>query len=95
LQSKLPPALQEYADERDLDAFWREARPRREPVGRRWFVPSILVLLALSIPWYVPTELVARVVGGLPLWTWIALACSMAVAGITAWVGIAHWDDDV
>lgn len=87
-------SLKEYADERDLDLFWSEIRPRREPVTRRWFVPGVLLLVTLSIPWYLPAEIVGDVVGGLPLWTWIALACSVAVAALTAWVGLAHWDDD-
>lgn len=90
-----PVLRQEYADERDISAFWREAQPQREPMRWRWFLPGVLVLLVSSIPWYLPGELVSGVIAGLPVWTWIALFCSVALAALTAWVGLRHWDDDV
>jgi len=90
-----PPQQPEYADERDAAAFWREVGPRREPIRWRWFLPGVLALLVLSIPWYLPKDLVGGVVAGMPVWTWIALLCSVGVAGLTAWVGLRHWDDDV
>ena len=89
-----PPDLGEYADERNLERFWREAPPRREPLRQRWFVPAVLVLVALSVPWYLPQRLVSSMVGGLPIWTWITVACSAGIAAITAWVALRHWDDD-
>ena len=86
--------LGEYGGDRDEDRFWREVRPQREPVGRRWFLPALLLLLALSIPWYFVGSWFDRSLAGLPLWIWTALACSAGVALLTAWAVLMLWDDD-
>ncbi len=86
--------LGEYGGDRDEDRFWREIRPQREPVGRRWFLPAVFLLLALSIPWYSVGAWYERSFGGLPLWLWTALACSAGVALLTAWAVLMLWDDD-
>jgi hypothetical protein len=84
----------EYDDERDLEAFWAEVRPRREPMQQRWFLPLIVVLLALSIPWYRKSGEIGAIVLGLPVWVWVALACSALVAATTALMAFRFWDDD-
>jgi hypothetical protein len=84
----------EYSGDRDLGRFWREVEPRREPVRRRFFLPSVLVLVILSIPWYWPAGTTGRMFGGLPVWMWIALVCTAAVAVLTSWVALREWDDD-
>ena len=86
--------LGEYDGDRDEDRFWREIRPQREPVGQRWFLPAVLLLLALSIPWYPVGAWYERSLAGLPLWLWTALACSAAVALLTACAVLMLWDDD-
>ena len=84
----------EYDGDRDEDRFWREIRPRREPVGRRWFLPAVLLLLALSVPWYSVGSWYERSLAGLPLWLWTALACSAGVALLTACAVLTLWEDD-
>ncbi len=42
----------EYADERDMDRFWAVARLEREPARQWWYIPFVLVLILVSIPWY-------------------------------------------
>lgn len=86
--------LGEYGRDRDEDRFWLEIRPRREPVERRWFLPAVLSLLALSVPWYTLGSWYERSLFGLPLWLWTALACSAGVSLVTAWAVLMLWDDD-
>ena len=86
--------LGEYDGDRDEEHFWREIRPQREPIGRRWFLPAVLLLLALSIPWYSVGSWYERSLAGLPLWLWTALACSAGVALLTACAVLMLWDDD-
>ena len=88
------PADLEYAGERDMSRFWREIKPRREPLDSRWFLPSVLLLMVISVPWYLPSGFVGRLYGGLPVWIWIALACSVLLAAITSFVALRSWRDD-
>ena len=85
------PISSEYADERDDDVFWTAIRPAHEPLQHRWFLPAVLTILTLSVPWYLPHELGDRLVGGLPLWTWITVVCSAALATVTAWASLRLW----
>lgn len=84
----------EYDGERDMDRFWQEAKPRSEPTALRWYVPTILVLIVLSIPWYLPSGQVGTVVAGFPLWIWTALGCSLGIAILTAFAILRSWKDD-
>jgi hypothetical protein len=84
----------EYSDERDLDAFWAEIRPRREPMHQKWFLPLVFALLALSIPWYRKSGEIGSILLGLPVWVWITLACSALVSALTAAMSLFFWDDD-
>ena len=86
--------LAEYRGERDIERFWREVAPRREPVQRRWFLPTVLGLLVLSVPWYLPTGYMGRLFGGLPGWVWMALLCSAGISALTAFMALRHWHDD-
>lgn len=88
------PSLREYDDERDMEAFWATVKPRREPMQQLWFLPIILVLLAISIPWYRTEGEIGRIVYGLPVWIWVAIICSAGVAGVTAVMAMFFWDDD-
>jgi hypothetical protein len=88
------PSDLEYAGERDMSRFWREIRPRHEPLDKRWFLPSVLVLMVISVPWYLPPGFVGRLYGGLPVWIWIALVCSVVLAAITSFVALRSWRDD-
>lgn len=84
----------EYDSERDMEAFWAEIRPRREPMQQAWFLPLILVLLAVSIPWYREPGEIGAMAAGLPGWVWTALAASGLIALVTAVMSIVFWDDD-
>lgn len=86
-------AQPEYAGQRDMEQFWAEVAPRREPLQKKWFLPLVVLLLAISVPWYLPQGFVGRLYGGLPVWIWIALVCSAAIASLTAFVALRHWDD--
>jgi hypothetical protein len=84
----------EYDSERDIEAFWAEIKPRREPMQQIWFLPLILLLLAVSIPWYRKPGEIGAIVAGLPVWVWVALIASALVAAVTAVMSIFFWDDD-
>ena len=38
-----------------MELFWREVKPQKEPVQLRWFLPTVVVLVVASVPWYLPT----------------------------------------
>jgi hypothetical protein len=40
------------------------------------------VILILNVPWYRPHEEGDRLMRGLPLWTWITVACAAALAAV-------------
>ena len=42
----------EYTDERDMDRFWEVARLEREPARQWWYIPAIVALIIVSIPWF-------------------------------------------
>lgn len=84
----------EYEDSLDSESLWAEIRPRREPMQKAWFLPLILILLALSVPWYRKTGEIGTIVAGLPLWIWVSLLCSALVSLVTAVMAIFYWDDD-
>lgn len=88
------PHRPEYADERDMQRFWQEVAPKREPLKQRWYIPGLLVFVVLSIPWYFPAGHLGRVIGGLPLWVWIAVGCTFGVSCLTASATLWFWSDD-
>lgn len=89
-----PARSSEYDSERDMEAFWAEIRPRREPMQQKWFLPTILVLLTMSIPWYRKSGEIGEIAAGLPVWVWVALICSALISLVTAIMSILFWDDD-
>lgn len=86
--------LPEYHDEAASEEFWQVMRPRREPLRWRPFLPVVLLLLVFNVPWWLPDRLGSSIVVGLPLFVWSALATSLALAIVTAWAALRHWDDD-
>ena len=86
--------FREYSGDRDMDLFWREVEPRKEPLQKRWYLPSIILLAIVSVPWYLPTGFVGRLYGGLPGWIWTTLFCSLCLAGVTSYVALRAWHDD-
>jgi len=85
--------LSDYEDERDQDAFWAAIRPADEPLRHRWFLPAVVVILAISVPWYLPPSVGGRLAAGLPVWTWITIGCGLALAVITAFASLRLWRD--
>ena len=85
----------EYSGERDMERFWEAVKPRKEPLQKRWFLPLVVLLVLASVPWYLPTGFVGEFYGGLPVWIWITLGCSVLIAGVTCYVALRSWSDDV
>jgi hypothetical protein len=60
----------------------------------RWIAFAIVVLYALSIPWYRTPGAMPRLVFGLPDWVVVAVGCYVAVAVLTALAWLrAPFDD--
>lgn len=89
-----PSAHREYNDERELDAFWNAIKPRREPMQKRWYIPLVILLLVVATPWYWSRDSEIPVIAGLPLWVWITIAATAALATLTALMIIFAWRDD-
>ncbi len=85
--------LPDYGDERDQDAFWEAIRPADEPLRHRWFLPAVVLILAVSVPWYLPDSVGGRLAAGLPVWTWITIGCGFALAVVTAFASLRLWRD--
>ncbi|MFP6582886.1 MAG: hypothetical protein VCD00_10065 [Candidatus Hydrogenedentota bacterium] len=86
---------EEYDGERDMDRFWTVAtRLKKEPVKQRWFLPLLLIVIVISIPWYRSSGEIGNIVGGLPTWVWTGLICALGVSIITAVGTLAFWKDD-
>jgi len=84
----------EYDGERDMDAFWAAAKTSSEPGRKRWYVPLLLVLVILSVPWYRAAGSMGELIHGMPGWVWVSLLCTVGVSSLTA-VGILwFWRDE-
>ena len=59
----------------------------------RWFLPAVVVILTASVPWYLPASAADRLMGGLPVWTWITIFCGFALAAVTAFASLRLWRD--
>ncbi len=85
--------LLEYGDERDPDVFWAAVRPADEPMRHRWFLPAVVAILIVSVPWYLPPSVGDRLALGLPVWTWVTILCGLALAVVTAFASLRLWRD--
>ncbi len=85
--------LSEYRDERDPDVFWAAVRPADEPMRHRWFLPAVVAILIVSVPWYLPSSVGDRLALGLPVWTWVTILCGLALAMVTAFASLRLWRD--
>ena len=84
----------EYNGERDMDRFWSVAtRLRREPAKQLWFLPALILVVVLSVPWYRTGGEIGEIVAGLPVWVWTGLACALGVSAITALGALLFWSD--
>ncbi len=85
--------LSDVEDERDQDAFWEAIRPADEPLRHRWFLPVVVLILVVSVPWYLPPSVGGRLAAGLPVWTWITIVCGLFLAAVTAFASLRLWRD--
>lgn len=89
-----PVPYNEYHDERDTEAFWEAIKPDHEPIQIRWYMPLVILLLVICTPWYWLKDAEVPVIAGLPLWVWITIATTAALAVVTALMIIFAWRDD-
>lgn len=83
----------EYAGEQNLEEFWEAAPLEREPAKQRWYLPSLLVLIVLSVPWYRHAGTMGALILGMPVWIWTSLACTAGVSTLTALAALRFWRD--
>ena len=64
-------------------------------VGKAWIWAGYAVLLALVVPWYIPSS-VDRLILGVPLWAAVCLGVIVLIALYTIWVIQKFWlvEDD-
>lgn len=92
MNEKPPPTeSREYDGERDMDRFWKAAQLEREPVKQKWYVPSLIVLVVISIPWYRAEGDTSGAVLGLPAWIWVPLLCTLGISALTTLVALRYW----
>lgn len=65
---------------------------RRDPLDHRWLFVSIAALYAVSIPWWFGSGR-PNLVLGMPSWTVVSLAATLAVSCLTAFAALRLWDD--
>jgi len=87
-------SAEEYRGERDMDRFWATAKLSREPLKQLWYVPVLLVLVVISIPWYRVGQEDSAYFLGLPVWVWIPLACTLGLSILTTIAALKFWGDD-
>ena len=59
-----------------------------------WAWVVMILLLAMTVPWYWGMETIEPVRFGLPVWTWVSLAVSLLFAVCTAAIIMYCWKDD-
>lgn len=84
----------EYDEARDMDRFWEEIRPEREPFQKRWYIPAIILLLVVGAPWYWGSGNQTPILAGLPVWVWITIGSTFAIGVLTAVMAVFFWEDD-
>lgn len=84
----------EYCDERDMDRFWEVAKLDREPFLQRWYIPAVLFLIVISIPWYRSGNETGTLIFGLPLWIWVPLVCTLGLSILTSLAILRFWKDN-
>ena len=83
----------EYNGERDMERFWEANQLESEPVKQKWFIPILVLLILISVPWYREAGEMGNMIGGLPGWVWTSLICSLGVSVLTAVGVLVFWKD--
>ena len=92
-QDNLQTPVRDQAQQVDTDEFWSVATPFEEPLSSRWFIPSIVALVAIATPWYLPEDVASRFWQGLPVWVWITLASSFGLSVLICYSALFLWRD--
>lgn len=88
------PKHDEYNDDRDMNRFWSVATSlTKEPVLQKWFLPALLLCIVISVPWYLPSGESGAIIGGLPIWVWTSLGCTIGIGILTAIGALIYWKD--
>ena len=84
----------EYNGERDMKRFWEVNRLKSEPGKQKWYLPILVVLILISVPWYRTAGEIGNVIGGLPGWVWTSLICTLGISILTAVGVLGFWKDE-
>lgn len=68
-------------------------RPRREPLDSPRLLALVVVLYALSIPWWAGGGAPAIRLG-MPAWALASLGFTFAISVLTAFLALRRWSDD-
>lgn len=68
-------------------------RPRREPLDSPRLLALVVVLCALSIPWWAGGG-VPAIRLGMPAWALASLGFTLAISALTAFLALRRWSDD-
>lgn len=68
-------------------------RPRREPLDSPRLLALVVVLYALSIPWWADSGAPAIRLG-MPAWALASLGFTFAISVLTAFLALRRWSDD-
>ncbi len=77
-----------------MKAFWQVAILKKEPSKQKWFLPTLIILIIGSVPWYRVEGEMGNVLFGFPVWIWTSIICSLGVAILTAIGILRFWRDD-
>jgi len=64
----------------------------KEPIRKPWIWIVLVVLVLLSVPWYLPVGTYKPIVWGFPYWAFISLVLTIAIAGFVTWIVNREWD---
>ena len=84
----------EYNGERDMKRFWEVNRLKSEPAKQKWYIPILIVLVILSVPWYRTSGEIGNIIAGLPGWVWTSLICTVGISILTAVGVLKFWKDE-
>lgn len=66
--------------------------PAREPISRWSLWVSIVGIILLGIPWYLPTGLIGSTYMGIPVWFCLSVASAIALSATTSYACLTQWN---
>lgn len=71
-------------------------KAKKEPVRNPKLVAIFLLLLAATVPWYLPQGTYEPIIFGFPYWAFISIVMTAILASFLVWVIHNYWQvDDV